>query len=277
HACTDAHLHLLERAKVLGLDWVELVCGDNISFTPRLTRERARQLGLRLVLSPGGLWPMECDLSLPDPTSQQRALDWHRRAINLAAEIGAVAYTGALYGHPGRVERRRPTQAEYAQVAAHLHALADDAAEQGVRLVIEPMSHFRTHLVNRPEQAMQLISLAAHPNLGVLLDTYHLVTEIRDYAAAIRVASPCLWGIHACENDRGVPGGGLIPWDQVGAALRAIGFGGYVGLESYYSGPGGLAEARGLFNDPCPDGDAFVRAGLAFLRRVFGPHSSPPC
>ena len=31
-----------------------------------------------------------------------------------------------------------------------------------------------------------------------------------------------LWGLHACENDRGVPGGGLVPWREIFAALKQI-------------------------------------------------------
>ncbi len=47
---------------------------------------------------------------------------------------------------------------------------------------------------------MQLITLADHDNLYALLDTYHLVTEIRDYARAIHTVRNRLWGLHACEK-----------------------------------------------------------------------------
>lgn len=263
---TDQSLSVLDRARALGLDFVELPCGDDQVYDPDLTGRHARGLGLELTLSPGGVWPMDCDLSLPDPRRRQRGLDWHRRAVDLAAALGAVAYAGAIYGHPGRVERRQPTAQEYDWIAWGLHQLADYAAGAGVRVVLEPMSRFRTHLVNRPEQLVHLMGLADHPNLGILLDTYHMVTEVRDYGAAIRTAAPYLWGLHACESDRGVPGGGLVPWDQVFRALQELRFDGYVCMETYNSGPGDHAARRGVFNNPCPDGDAFVRAGLAFLR-----------
>jgi sugar phosphate isomerase/epimerase len=73
-----------------------------------------------------------------------------------------------------------------------LHLLAEHARRRGVLIVLEPMSHFRTHLINTPEQGMQLLALADHENLMLLLDTYHLVTEVRDYAAAMRCALPRL-------------------------------------------------------------------------------------
>jgi len=94
------------------------------------------------------------------------------------------------------------------------------------------------------------------------------VTEVRDYAKAVRDIAPWLWGLHACESDRGVPGGGLVPWHDLASALREVEFDGYVGLESYNSGPQGFAHLRGLLGDPCSDGDAFVTQGLGFLRGV---------
>jgi len=264
---SDECLGLMDSARRLGLDALELSIGDDVPFTPALTRRRAEQLGLELLVGPGGLWPMDCDISLESPDDQRRGVAWHERAIDLAGEVGASAYAGAIYGHPGRVECRMPTEAEYRRIAGHLHALAARAAARGVRLVLEPMSHFRTHLVNRPDQLVRLVELADHPNLGILLDTFHMITEVRDYPGAVRAAAGRLWGLHACESDRGVPGGGLVPWASLAAALKEIGFDGYVGLETYCSA-GGLAPSRGLFHDPCPDGDAFVREGLAFLKKA---------
>jgi len=180
--------------------------------------------------------------------------------------MGAVAYTGALYGHPGTVKRRVPPADEYPRTAEGLRALAEYGAAAGVRIVLEPMSHFRTHIANTPAQAMQLIALADHPNLSVLIDTYHLVTEVRSYAQAIRDAGNRLWAFHACENDRGAPGGGLLPWDEIFATLQATGFDGYVLLETYNSSIGDFAYRRGMFHNVCPDGETYIRAGLAFVR-----------
>ena len=196
-----------------------------------------------------------------------RGLAWHCQQIDLAGEMGAAAYTGALYGHPGTVKRRVPPADEYPRTAEGLHRLAEHAASRGVTLALEPMSHFRTHIANTPEQIMRLVTLADHPNLGVLLDTYHMIPEVRDFGLAIRTVGDRLWGLHACENDRGVPGGGLVPWDHVFAALRDIAFDGFVLLEAYNSSLSDFAFRRGMFHDVCPDGEAFARQGLAFMHR----------
>jgi D-psicose/D-tagatose/L-ribulose 3-epimerase len=263
---SDAHIGLLDTARELGLEYWEIGVGNDVHFTPGLTRSRAEALEMDLAISPGGIWPRECDLSADDPAQRQAGLDWHMRQVDLAGDLGAVAYTGALYGHPGVLHYRRLSEDEYQHIAEGLHALAEHGARAGVEIVIEPMSHFRTHVVNTTDQAMHLAALADHPNLRILVDTYHLITEVRDYRSAIRCCGDRLWGVHACENDRGAPGGGLVPWPAVFEAFADIDFDGYVIFESYNSSLGDFASSRGMLHDVCPDGAAFVQSGLAFLK-----------
>ena len=264
----DDQIYLLEEAKALGLGMFELSIGDDVDFTPSLTRARAEALGMDLAIGPGGAWPMACDLSADDGADRAKGLAWHKQQVDLAAELGAIAYAGALYAHPGVIQRRLPPADEYAWTAEGLNKLAEYADRRNVIIALEPMSHFRTHLVNTPSQLMRLIDLADHNNLKVLFDTYHLVTEIRDYGAGIRTVASRLWCLHACENDRGAPGGGIVPWDDIFAALAEIGFDGYITLETYNSGIGDFAFQRGMFHDVCPDGAGFVRQSMAFLEEM---------
>ncbi len=262
----DGTPRLLDRARELGLSALEIAVGDGVTIDAAALRRRAGDAGIDLILSPGGEWPAECDISADDADRQEKGVAWHARWIRAAGECGAVAYTGAIYGHPGTVLRRRPPADEFPRTAENLRRLAGEAGRAGLVLAIEPMSRFRTHLVNTPEQAMRLIEAADHPALRALMDTYHLVTEVRDYAAAARTLAPRLWGLHASESDRGVPGGGLVPWGPLFEALAEGGFPPYILLEGYNTALGDFACRRGVFRDLCPDGDEFVRRGAGFLR-----------
>lgn len=274
---SDADLPVLDLAREIGLDMFELSVGDDVVFDPGLTARRAAELDLELVVGPGGAWPLDADLSADDAADRARGLAWHKRQIDLTAELGAWAYAGCLYGHPGVVKRRRPPADELPRAAEGLRALAEYAAPLGVTLVLEPMSRFRTHLVNTPAQLLRLFDLAGHPGLKATFDTFHAVTEVRDYAAALRALGPRLALVHACENDRGVPGGGLVPWETVFRTLAEMGYDGPVGLETYNTRLGDFAFERAIFQDLCPDGRAFVERGLAFLRGLearFAPATS---
>jgi D-psicose/D-tagatose/L-ribulose 3-epimerase len=264
---TDDSLPILDTVKNLGLQSFEIGIGDDVIFTPGLTRQKAEPLGLELVVSPGGLWPLECDLSSESADQRKAGLDWHKKQVDLAHELGATAYCGSLYGHTGVVKRHPPTREEYIRIADGLHRLADYGLAKEVAIVIEPMSHFRTNLVNKPEQALELVKMADHSNLHILLDTYHMVVEVRDFGAAIRLVGDHLWGLHACENDRGAPGGGILPWQDIFDALRTIHFDGCIAMEAYNSSIPGFAWQRGMFHNVCPDPCEFVQQGLAFLKQ----------
>ena len=263
----DSQLDILEHAKEIDLDFFEIGIGDGVNFDHRKTRKEAEKLGLELVISPGGLWPLHCDLSADEKENRAEGLRWHRKAIDQAAELGAIAYAGALYGHPGVVKRRRPPLDEFLRTGEGLHRLAQYGEGKGVKVVIEPMSHFRTHMVNTPDQIMRLVRVADHPNLLVSLDTYHLITEIVDYREAIITVKDSLWGMHMCENNRGVPGSGLVPWETVFATLRKIRFDGYLLFEAYNSSIGDFAFERGMFHNVCSDPAVFVQDGMKFLKQ----------
>jgi len=262
---------LLGRAVALGLDFVEVSVGDDLHFDAVLLGRRASALGLELGVSPGGLWPMQCDVSSDDAGERAMGVAWHRRALDVCGECGAVAYAGGLYGHPGRVGPRPLSRKQKLRLAECLHDLAEYAAGRGTRMALEPMSHFRTHVANTPAQVIELIELADHEGLSCLFDTFHAVTEVESFAGAIADAMPRLWGLHACASHRGVPGTGILPWDEIIGALKAHGWDGYVAFESYNSTDRGgeFAFSRGLLHNVCPDGDAFVRAARAFIEAKF--------
>lgn len=264
---SDREVGLFAHARKLGIDLLEISIGDDVHFDAALTKRAATEAGMGIVIGPGGLWPEGADLSDDEPKNRQLAFDWHKRQIDLAVALGARAYSGALYGRPGKVLRRRPPADEYVRTAEGLHGLADYAQSVGIGLGIEPMSRFRTHLVNTPSQALHLVELAAHPHLKIAIDTYHLATEVRDLPAEIRKVGDKLMALHACENDRGVPGKGLMPWTEIFAALRETPAE-FIEFESYNTSLGDFGWERGMFQNQCPDGDAFVRDGLAFVQAL---------
>jgi D-psicose/D-tagatose/L-ribulose 3-epimerase len=269
---TDEDAGILDTARALGLTLFEISLGDDVQFDRQRVRRQAESLGIELTVGPGNLWPEDCNLSADDPRHRQRGLAWHKKIVEQVAELGAVAYCGAMYSRPGHACRRPPPADELSRAAENLHELAEHAAKLEVRVVIEPMSRFRVHLINTAAQAVNLVRQADHTNLRVNLDTYHMITEERDYGAAIRCALPLLWGVHACENDRGVPGGGLVPWPAVFAALTEAPGCVRLMLETYNTGPGNLGFSRGIFRNLCPDAEQFVRQGVAFLQQ----HTAKP-
>ena len=68
---------------------------------------------------------------------------------------------------------------------------------------------------------------------GILLDTFHMNIEEKSIGDAIRAAGSRLKHLHGCENDRGAPGSGHVPWKEVAAAVKDAGYDGPVVIESF--------------------------------------------
>jgi D-psicose/D-tagatose/L-ribulose 3-epimerase len=267
---TDQDLGILDVVRSLGLLLFEVSLGDDVAFDYTAMGRHAHSLGIELTVGPGNSWPAHCNISSGESENRKRGLAWHKATIDRASEMDAAAYCGAIYSHPGYILHQAPDRDEFLTAAENLHVLAEYADRLGVKLVLEPMSRFRNHLVTTATRIMELIALAQHRNILVNLDTFHMITEERDYGGAIRTCLPLLWGIHACENDRGVPGGGLVPWASVMEALQGRSVPTRMLFETYNTGPAGFGFSRGIYQDLCPDPEDFVRRGLAFFSSTFG-------
>jgi D-psicose/D-tagatose/L-ribulose 3-epimerase len=108
-----------------------------------------------------------------------------------------------------------------------------------------------------------------HPACGLLLDTFHMNIEERSVGDAIRAGGARIRQLHACENDRGAPGSGHVPWQEVAAACRDVGFTGPFVIESFTSKVKSIARAAAIWRKFADTQDALAEHGLRFLRTLF--------
>jgi D-psicose/D-tagatose/L-ribulose 3-epimerase len=144
------------------------------------------------------------------------------------------------------------------------------AAERDVRLAFEPLNRFETDMVNIANQGLELIADVGEPNLGLHLDTFHMHLEEKDSASAIRKAGDRIFHVHACENDRGVPGTGQVAWEDIFTALKEINYQGVVSIESFTPEVKSIARAVCIWRTIAPSQDAIARDGLEFLKSLPG-------
>jgi len=137
-------------------------------------------------------------------------------------------------------------------------------------LAFEPLNRFETDMVNVVEQGLKLIDDVGEPNLGLHIDTFHMHLEEKDPAAAIREAGDRVFHVHACENDRGVPGTGQVNWEEIFKALREINYQGIVSIESFTPEVKSIARAVCIWRTIAPDQDSIARDGLEFLKSLPG-------
>jgi len=267
---TDRDLDLVGHAADLGAEVFEIAVEDPELVAAAPLAQALRGRGLHAIVC--GAYGPGRDVGDPDPAVRASTLAYVARLVRLAEALGADLVAGPAYGSVGLARPLPPEEraAERARVVASLREAAEDAATHGIRLALEPLNRFETDRINTVEQGLRLCEDVGHDAIGLHLDTFHLHLEERDSAAAVRAAAEAgrLFHVHACENDRGVPGRGQVAWDGIARALRESAFAGDVVIESFTPAVTSIAGAVRLWRPVAPDQDTIAREGLAFLRRL---------
>jgi len=269
---TARDLDLVDHAADLGAEVFEVAVEDPDLIDAADLRAALDRRGLGAVVC-GAFGPGR-DVGDPDPAVRAATLAYLARLTQLAEALGAGIVAGPAYGSVGlaRLLGAAERRAEHDRVVGALREAAHDAAARGVRLALEPLNRFETDRVNTVEQGLRLCDDVGHDAVGLHLDTFHLHLEERDSGAAVRAAAAAgrLFHVHACENDRGVPGRGQVAWGAVADALVDVGYDGDVVIESFTPAVTSIAGAVCLWRPVAPDQDTIAREGLAFLHGLLG-------
>jgi D-psicose/D-tagatose/L-ribulose 3-epimerase len=155
---------------------------------------------------------------------------------------------------------------DMAVLVEQLKALADYAGERGVVMGVEPLNRFETSFINLAAQVAEVVERVGSPACQIMLDTFHMNIEERSLGDAIRLAGKRLVHLHSCENDRGAPGSGHVPWADVAKALKDIGYDGPVVIESFTNKVKSIARAAAIWRPLAESQDALAANGLKFLK-----------
>jgi 4-hydroxyphenylpyruvate dioxygenase len=128
-----------------------------------------------------------------------------------------------------------------ARAAASVSEVGDIAARHGVTLALEFNS--QCEQLNTLARMREILAKAAHPHVGLLLDTYHLARsgarpdDLKDVAGAdiayVQFSDVPRSGLVAGQAlDRLPPGQGSVPFKEFFAAIERTGYAGYCSYEA---------------------------------------------
>ncbi len=263
---SDESLPLIDRVAALGLDFIEIPLMGVDDVHPRPIRARLDGAGIDVVTST--VLSESTDITSRDPAIRSAGLEYLRRCVDVTAEMGAPQFSGVIYGMHGKRPRERPKQQEWEWSAECLARLAEHAAAAGVTLGLEPVNRYESPLLNTCEQALRLADMIGAPNVEIHLDTYHMNIEETSWTEPVALAGERLCHFHLCENDRGIPGSGLVDWEALFGALGELRYDGYAALESFVDVSVDMVAGTYVWRDLAPSGDVLVSEGTAFLRRL---------
>jgi D-psicose/D-tagatose/L-ribulose 3-epimerase len=256
--------------KKMGFDLLEFGIESTSDLDYAEAARIARETGLAVSVC-AAMGP-DRDLIHPDESIRKNGMDYVRHCIDAAKTVGAKDVIGPLYSAVGRTwqqtedERKRDVDL----LVGRLKELSSYASDRGVGLAVEPLNRFETSFINLAAQAIEVVDRVGHPACGILLDTFHMNIEERSIGDAIRAAGRRVRQIHTCENDRGAPGSGHVPWREVAQACRDINFRGPFVIESFTNKVKSIARAAAIWRNFASTQDELAEDGLKFLRKLLG-------
>ena len=265
---TDGFAALAAQIAGMGFDLVEVPIENPGDFDYTRAGAIARDHGLAVTVC-AAMSP-DRDLIHPDESIRANGMAYVRHCIEAAYTMGSSRVGGPLYSAVGRAwQATADERASYMDLlVTQLKSLAAHAADHGVVLGVEPLNRFETSVLNLTADAIAVVDRVGSPACGLMLDTFHMNIEEQSIGNAIRAAGPRLRHLHACENDRGAPGSGHVPWTEVARALRDIQYDEGVVIESFTSQVKSIARAAAIWRPLAASQDALAKNGLAHLRAL---------
>jgi len=261
---------LLPEIKQRGFDGVEVSLIRQEDFEASAIRRAVADNGLECTIC--AVLPRDCSLIAEDSAVRARTISHMSACIQLAAEAGARLMAGPLYAPVGFLPGRRRTPDEWSRAIEAYQQLGPILDQHGVDIGLEPLNRFETYFLNTTADAVALCSAIDHPRVGILWDTFHANIEEKQLGESLRSAGKFLKHVHTCENDRGIPGSGHIPWPEVFVALSDMQYHGWLTIESFGFTLGDLSAAAAIWRDLAASPEDIAWSGVKFLRQATGSH-----
>ncbi|MBN2314851.1 MAG: sugar phosphate isomerase/epimerase, partial [Sedimentisphaerales bacterium] len=127
-----------------------------------------------------------------------------------------------------------------------LAEVADHAQQRGVKILLEPLGHRNTDVVNTLAEALDVAQQVDHPAVDIMFDFNNTVDETEPYDVLLRKYYPYIHHVHVQEQGGKHLGTGNAVNDYVKAfqVLKDLGFSEWVSLEVFDFSPGGKTIAE---------------------------------
>lgn len=268
----------IDKVAELGFDVLEIQCTAlrTTYTTNELLDDLKAYADEKKIMLTAGYGPTkEQNFSSSDPRVVESAMNYFKDLMPKLNRLGIKLLGGGLYSYwPVDFSLPIDKLGDWKRASKNLKEIAKTAEEYQITLGLEVLNRYEGYLLNTCEEALGFVEEVNHPNVKVMLDTFHMNIEEDNIAQAIRLAGDKLCHLHLGEQNRKVPGKGSLPWNEIGCALRDIQYKGAAVMEPFVMQGGTIGEEIKVWRDLVPDVteeklDRNAKGALEFVKQVF--------
>ena len=220
-----------ETASTLGFDAIEIFPPsiESIDVAGLKTLSQRYSMPISTIGTGGGAVAQGLTLTDADKSVRDKAKQYVRDIIAIAGDLGGSAIIGSMQGRAG--DRNHGDVLKYLGDA--LAELGDEAARWSQPLLFEPLNRYESDLVNRLEQAVELMETHGASNAKVLADLFHMNIEETCIESALRDHASYLGHVHFVDSNRWPAGAGHSDLKSAYHVLQSLDFPGYLAVEAF--------------------------------------------
>jgi len=171
----------------------------------------------------------------PDPAQREQAMNDIKELLVIGGDIRAVGLIVVpIFGGPRLPDARPLFDAQGFQrkmFHEQLKELAETAKKAKCTVLVEPLNRYETHWINRLEQAVAIVRRVRSDRVQIMADFFHMNIEEADIPASIKKAGKYIAHVHLADSNRVLPGLGHTDFASGFAALKEVGYKGFMALE----------------------------------------------
>lgn len=177
----------------------------------------------------------------PVLAEREQAISALRQAMTDAVDLDAAHVVFVPGFGPSRMPDltpyRAPVELEAEMYIWLLRMVSDLAYAIGVELDMLPVNHYESAFLNTMQQAIHFRQqIRNHPHVKIAANTYHMLLEEAEPAAALRACGDHLGYVQAADSNGGLPGAGVLDFAQFVASLNSAGYDGWLTIAGRTTG-----------------------------------------
>jgi D-psicose/D-tagatose/L-ribulose 3-epimerase len=265
---SEKDLWIIPKAKELGFETLDITITHPEVFPTDKVKAKLSEVGIEIVTTT--VLNKNTSFISPDPKVRVAGTESLKRVADINIKLGSKVLGGVNYAGWGCLTGKPRTEQEWEWSVQAMREAAQYVKETSdVIISVEPVNRFETHFLNIAADAVKYCQDVGTGNVKVHLDSFHMIREETNFTEAVRTCGKEYLGyVHVCENNRGIPGTGLVPWKEFFTALKGIGYQGPVVIESFDPGFEELNSLCAIWRKFAESGEALAIEGLRNLKAL---------
>jgi sugar phosphate isomerase/epimerase len=250
-------------AKKAGYDGIEIApftLAKYVTEIPAAERTRIREAAARLKLEISGIhWVLVqaegMYLNHPDLEVRRRTADYFCALVDFCADLGGRIIVVGSPKQRNIMEGVTPQQA-WDWATETFRPSVKRAEDRQVTICFEPLAPVETNFINTAAEGIRFTTQFNSPAMKIILDVKAMCSDSKPVPQIIRESAGQFAYFHANDTNLKGPGFGDVDFEPIAAALREVGYHGYVSVEvfKFEEGP-----------------EVIATQSLEYLRKVFRP------